>query len=39
MIPWIPMGFENIGSTLRSWVDGETNAYTDDIDLWMKDYI
>lgn len=36
MIPWIPMSFDDIGSTLREWVDDVPNAYTEGIDKWMS---
>lgn len=35
-IPIIPMSFEEIGSELKSWVDGEQTEYTDGINSWMK---
>lgn len=36
MIPDIPMSFEEIGSTLRDYLDDTPTKYTKDIDEWMR---
>ena len=34
-VPEIPMSLEEIGTELRSWIDGEQNIK---LDKWFKDY-